>query len=310
MRENWLQIDIATGRLTLPVVILISLIVWGIGYSEGTDLANMAITATCGYLLIEMNTTFTLIRTRTTFPISIYWYLMAIFYFLHPFEWGSFSQLALLFSVFQLFYSYESNHAPTHVFHAFFFIGLGSLGFPQLVYFTPLWFISTIAFRAISVKSFSAGLLGLLTPYWFLFGYAFWNDEIHLFLVPLQEMQHVYPIDYTSLETDELSATIFTTFLLIISSIHYLQTSYLDKTRTRIYLSFLVYAGIWTSLFLLLQPQHLHQLLPIQLICTAVLSGHLFTLTRNRFSGLFFIVTFVTTILLSIYNLWMQFFSF
>ena len=310
MGENRFQIDMATGRFTLPVVILICLILWGITCNDWSDLASLAAIIACGYLMIEMNTTFTLIRTRTMFPVCIYWYLTSIFFFLHPFEWSNLTQLAFLLAVFQLFLSYESNHAPTHIFHAFLFIGAGSMAFPQLIYYTPLFALSTFPFRAMNAKSFFSALLGLITPYWFLFGYAFFFDKMHLFHAPVKEMLHIYPIEYSTISPAAVSAGIFSTLLLAISAVHYFQVAYLDKTRARINLSFLVYSGLWTTLFMILQPQHLHELLPIQLICTSILAGHLFTLTRNRFSNLLFIVTFAITILLSIYNLWMQFFSF
>ena len=154
MRENRLQLDIPTGRFTLPVVILVCLVLWGMGFSEWSDLGTWGITAFCGYLMIEMNTTFTLIRTRTTLPACIYWYLMSVFFFLHPFEWSNLAPLAFLLSIYNLFVGYESNKAPIHVFHSFLFIGLGSLAFPKLIYFTPLLIISTITFRAMNAKSF------------------------------------------------------------------------------------------------------------------------------------------------------------
>ena len=310
MRDNRFQVNIATGRLTLPVAILVCLILWGIGLSEWKDLGSCIITAFCGYLMIEMNTTFTLIRTRTTLPSCIYWYLSAIFFFLHPFEWSDLAQLAFLLSIFNLFMGYESTKASVHIFHTFFFIGLGSLTFPQLIYFTPLLAISTIPFRAMNVKSFFSSILGLVTPYWFLFAYSFYYNEMQLFHSIINEMIHFHPIDYSELQATEIIAGLFSTLLLMISSIHYFQVAYLDKTRTRIFLSFIAYTGWWTTLLMFLQPQHVHALLPIQLISGSFLAGHLFTLTRNKFSGLFFIVTFVLFIILTIFNLWMRFFNF
>lgn len=92
-------------------------------------------------------------------------------------------------------------------------------------------------------------------------------------------------------------------------SVHYFIVSYLDKTRTRLFLSFLIAVEAWIYALGLLQPQHFNVLLQLQIIMMSILTGHLFTLTRNRFSGIFFIITFVTLITLAIYNLWMQFFN-
>lgn len=310
MNINRFQIDVATGRFTLPVVILICILLWGTSVTSWAELGSMVIIALTGYLMLEANTTFTLIRTRTALPFCIYWFLSTLFFFLHPFEWTLLVPLAFWLAIIQLFMSYESSSASTIIFHSFFFIGLGSLVFPQLLYFTPLFFFSMIGFRSLTVKSWFGGLLGLTTPYWFLLGHAFYHDQMHFFYQPLKECVHFYPITYQHLPFNELVSWGIVTILFLVSGIHYLHVSYHDKTRTRIYMSFLVATGFWTTIFMFLQPVHLHVLLPIQMLCTSFLLGHLFTLTRNRFSGIFFVVTFITLILLTFYHLWMQYFNF
>lgn len=310
MNLNRFQIQVATGRFTLPVVILVCLLLWGLTFQTWSDGGSLAISAIIGYLMIEINTAFTLIRTRTTLPVCIYWFMATALFFLHPCRWEDLVPLAFILSMSQLFRSFESNSPATAIFHAFFFISLGSLAFPQFLYLVPLFWISMVPFRSISGKSLVASILGILTPYWFLFGYAFYFDELSFFLAPLEEAIHFYPIHYGTLTLPEILSWGVITLLLAISGFHYVTVSYLDKTRTRIFHTFLAIAGLWITIWMVLQPVHLHILMPIQLICTAFLSGHLFTLTRNRFSGILFIVTFVVFILLMSFNLWMQFFNF
>ena len=310
MNLNRFQIQVATGRFTLPVVILACLLLWGITFQEWKDCIYLATTILIGYLMIEINTAFTMIRTRTTMPVCIFWAIATSLFFLRPFEWKDLVPLAFLSSVYQLFRSYESSSPATPIYHAFFFISLGSLAFPQLIYLTPILWGCMIPFRSLSGKSLLASLLGIITPYWFLFGYSFYFDQMSLFLAPLKEMIHFYPIEYSHFSISEIASWGTITLLLIISGFHYWQMSYMDKTRTRIYHSFLVIVGLCVTLWSILQPIYMHELIVIELICAAFLSGHLFTLTRNRFSGIFFIVTFIIIILLTIFNLWMQFFNF
>ena len=63
---NKLQTEIATGRLTLPVVILICLFLWGVSIHSWNELISFISCALTGYMMIEINTAFTLIRTRTS----------------------------------------------------------------------------------------------------------------------------------------------------------------------------------------------------------------------------------------------------
>lgn len=299
----------ATGRFTLPVVILICLLLWGSTFQEWNELISLGVTIIIGYVFIETNTTFNLIRTRTSMPVCLYWLIATALFFLHPFEWTNLVPLVFILATYQLFHSYESVSSSPFIFHSFLFIGLGSIAFPQLLYMVPMLWGSMIPFRAISIKSFLASIIGLMTPYWFIFGYALYFNEMHILLTPLREAAHLYPIDYSHLTLPEIASWGFITLLLIISGFHYWQISYMDKTRTRIYHSYLAIAGFWATLLSILQPVHLCEWLSIQLICTAFLCGHLFSLTRNRFSGIFFIVTFVLYILLMSFNLWMQYFN-
>ena len=299
----------ATGRFTLPVVILICLLLWGSTFQEWNELISLGVTIIIGYVFIETNTTFNLIRTRTSMPVCLYWLIATALFFLHPFEWNNLVPLVFILVTYQLFHSYESVSSSPFIFHSFLFIGLGSIAFPQLLYMVPMLWGSMIPFRAISIKSFLASIIGLMTPYWFIFGYALYFNEMHILLTPLREAAHLYPIDYSHLTLPEIASWGFITLLLIISGFHYWQISYMDKTRTRIYHSYLAIAGFWATLLSILQPVHWCEWLSIQLICTAFLCGHLFSLTRNRFSGIFFIVTFVLYILLMSFNLWMQYFN-
>lgn len=299
----------ATGRFTLPVVILICLLLWGSTFQEWNELISLGVTIIIGYVFIETNTTFNLIRTRTSMPVCLYWLIATALFFLHPFEWTNLVPLVFILATYQLFHSYESVSSSPFIFHSFLFIGLGSIAFPQLLYMVPMLWGSMIPFRAISIKSFFASIIGLMTPYWFIFGYAFYFNEMHILLTPLREAAHLYPIDYSHLTLPEIASWGFITLLLIVSGFHYWQISYMDKTRTRIYHSYLAIAGFWATLLSILQPVHWCEWLSIQLICTAFLCGHLFSLTRNRFSGIFFIVTFVLYILLMSFNLWMQYFN-
>lgn len=304
-----IQSLVATGRFTLPVVILIFLFLWGVSIQEWDELISLGITIVIGYVLIETNTAFNLIRTRTAMPVCFYWLVSAILFFLHPFEWVNLLPLLFVLASYQLFLSYESHSLSAPSFHSFLFVSLGSIVFPQFLFLVPLFWSCMISFRAMSWKSFLASLIGLITPYWILLGYAFCFNEMQLVLTPLQGIVRLSPLDYCHLTLSEWASWAFITLLFIVCGFHYWTVSYMDKTRTRLCHSYLIISGFWTTILSVLQPVYLCEWMSIQLICTAFLSGHLFTLTRNRFSGILFIVTFVAYLLLLSFNLWMQSFN-
>ena len=148
-------------KIHLPCCILICLLLRIITGNEWQDVINLLVCALTAYLLIEINTAFTLIRTRSTLHVSFYVFLSTACLFLHSFQYAVFAPLTFLIAISQLFSSYESPYPAGSIFHAFFFIGLGSLLFPQLLYFVPLFYLGMISFRSLSLKSFFAGLTGL-----------------------------------------------------------------------------------------------------------------------------------------------------
>ena len=308
--DNRLQTSIATGRFTLPVVTLICLMLWIISLDSWRDLGTLFIVICTGYLMIEFNTAFTLIRTRTTLFVSLFLYLFSSLFFLHDFQLNSFIPLAFILALYQLCSSYESPHASSYLFHAFLFLSIGSLCFPPLFYLIPLVVLGAFSFQALSIKSFFAGLLGIIAPYWILFCYAFFVDQMSLFYGPVHELVNFKTIDYSCIPVNVWISWGYVTLLQLIGSVHYLMVAYQDKTRPRSYMTFLMVAGCYILCVVLLQPHHLYPFLSVQLIFTSFLMTHLFTLTRNRFSGIFFIVTFVSMIALTCYNLWMLLFNF
>ena len=304
------QQQIATGRFTLPVAILVSILLWTINGTLWSETGNFLLMAFTGYLMIETNTTYSLIRTRTTLPTCFFGCLMSTFYFLHPFHASSVATPLCMISLFELFRSYESYEAQAITYNSFLFYSIGTWFFPPLFYLIPLWFLALISFRSLTVKSFTASLLGLFTPYWFLLAYSLFTDDPLYWRTPFEEICQWPPISYELWSKPIIICMAFTTLQLIIGIVHYTKVAYQDKNKTRMLLSFLSFLGLCITGLILLQPQHLSAWMPLQLVITSFLTGHLFTLTTNRFTGIYFIINFVCYNSLTLYLLWMQLFSF
>ena len=88
--KNRFQYQVATGRLTLPVAILLSLVFCGISFQGWESLGAWFMCACVTYLIIELNTTFALIRTRTSLPSAFFLVCFSVCPFLHTFGAGTF----------------------------------------------------------------------------------------------------------------------------------------------------------------------------------------------------------------------------
>lgn len=319
-----------TGRLTLPVVILISTTCWMLTavllpvlpqepssyplWHSFNELglppwmmhgASFVLYAIIGYFLIELNNTFAIIRMRASVQTSLYFLLITVCPRLHQLYAGDVAAAALLLSLYFLFKSYQQSQPSTYLFRSFTFIGAGSLLFPQLTLFAPIWLIGAYNFQSLTLRSLCAAVLGWTLPYWFLFGYAFYHQQMELFYVPFIELGTFQPIRWIAeFPVWEVVTLSYFFILFIVSMVHSLVTEYKDKIRTRAYLHFLMLLCFSLFTFILLQPTHSVDLLSLLLVVVVILLGHLYALSNSRLSNGFFIGSTVGLILLYTFNLW------
>lgn len=331
MRNKRLQGRVTAGRFTLPAVILICIVCWvsssfllsGTGSENETGYvlwqsicshylpawANRSISfmlyAIIGYFLIELNNTFAIIRMRASVQTSLYFLLITACPGMHLLYAGDVAAVAFLISLYFLFKSYQQPQPVSYIFHSFVFIGTGSLLFPQLIYFIPIWLIGAYNFQSFTLRSFCGAIIGWSVPYWFLLGHAFYHGQMELFYQPFIEMVHYEPIRFgQEFALWELVTLGYLFVLYIVSAVHCIVSGYEDKIRTRSYLHFLIFLIFCIFLFILLQPAHCMNLLSLLLIGVSILVGHLFVLTGSRASNVFFIGSMITLILLFCFNVW------
>ena len=219
-----------------------------------------------------------------------------------------FAPLTFLIAISQLFSSYESPYPAGSIFHAFF-----SSDWEPVVSTVALLCTSVLfgddQFQIPVTQKFLCRTYRTLCALLALFRLCVLLRQNESLLSPFTGAYSFSTHQYGTLGMDRIISCGIITLISLVSSVHYFHVSYLDKVRTRIFLFFLIAVEAWIYLLGILQPQHFDILLQMQIIVGSILTGHLFTLTHNRFTGIFFIITFVLLIVLTIYNLWMQFFN-
>lgn len=328
MRIQRFQNRVTAGRFTLPAAILISVACWILsavllpgqelpisGYplwdtfygscipAWGARLFSFILYSVIGYFLIGLNNAFAIIRMRASVQTAIYFLLISVCPGMHMLHAGDLAAVAFLVALYFLFRSYQEPTPAGYLFHAFAFIGMGSLLFPQLTLFVPVFWIGAYNFQSLQPKSFFASLIGWSVPYWFLLGYAYLSGHIDLFYRSFLELADFRPIRYGFLPS-ELATIGYILLLYIVSSSHCLIAGYEDKIRTRSYLHFLILLTFCIFACMGLQPVLYPHLVPLLLIGVSILTGHLFVLTNSRSSNLFFIIILVGLFFLFGFNLW------
>ena len=327
MRNQRLQGRITAGRFTLPVVIFTCIACWvltsfllpGLEAKESAyslwnivsvpawanRIISFLLFAGIGYFLIELNNTFTIIRMRASVQTSLYFLFTTACPGMHLLYAGDIAAVAFLISLYFLFKSYQAPRPAGYLFHSFVFLSAGSIVFPQLTYFIPIWLLGASNFQALTFRSFCGAMTGWSVPYWFLLGHAFFHNEMTLFYQPFVNLISFRPIDFSrDFQLWEIVTLGYLFILYVVSSVHCIVTGYEDKIRTRAYLHFLIFLNFCIFLFIVLQPTLSMDLLSLLLIGVSILVGHLFVLTGNRMSNLFFIGSMVALIALFCFNIW------
>ena len=302
-----IQRVVAAGGFTLPVAIALFGLLWIYKAENWYEVISWFIHLITGILIIELNISYSLIRRRTSFHVALYAFFASISFFLHPFQAAWFTIPLFYFAIHQLLRIAESTEKVSYLYQSFFFLAITVLFEPHFLFLIPLFGIGTLIFNSCSGKGFFASLLGFATPYWLLLAYSIVRDDYSLLTASYHSIKALQPFQYATLPALPqlyLMATIL--LLTFVCTFYYLNFSYLDKSRTRTYFYFLFLCQLTLYSIIIIFPEQMNLFFALSLPISALIGGHFFTLTNNRFSNFFFIVIFVTLISATIYYLWMH----
>ena len=170
MRRNRFQNKVATSNFTLPVAAFLTTLLWcAEGIYTPDRILGWAVCGLTAYFWVETNNAHSLIRIRSRLTPAIYLWMTGCIFSLHPLQDGLIVSCLMLASYYLLFKSYQRTEAVSPIFHSFLCLGIGSLFFPQLLFFAPfyLWY-ATVYLRSLTWRTFWAAMTGLILPYWFM----------------------------------------------------------------------------------------------------------------------------------------------
>jgi hypothetical protein len=277
----------------------------GVSALGGWEAVNrMAAGIASAYLLLELNTTYSLIRQRTTLPLSTYLLLAAASFCLPLTAGEAWVAPLFLLALHQLFATYESPRAAVGAFNALCCLGVGSFLFPPMAWLLPVWLIGFYQMRALTPRSFLGGLIGFIAPWWCYYGYAFSLRPEWFTPDRVEALYRLVPVDYAAVPAAHLLLWGVLALASLVSILHYVMVSYMDKVRTRVHLSYMVFLQLLLYVAAALQPAHEQVFATLQVPLSAVLVSHLFMLTRTRIVSYYFLVLFLLFLVLPVVCIW------
>lgn len=261
---------------------------------------SLGVCALTVYLIAELTNANVLLRISSRALSSTYAYIVGIILFMHGFIPGLAFALFILLSYFTLFATYQQP-SPVLTFLTYIMLSLASFVFPKSLVFIPIFWLFQSYLRSFSLRCFMASFFGLILPYWMLFGALTCVDGgVAIFAENcLQAVKFSMP-DYSALSTTDILIFVFVMILFLVGFVDCIVNAYLDKTRTRIIYNVINSHTLLTILFILLQPQFFHTLLPILLVDASLVGGHYISQTYNKFSAIYFYVMLAFSVALLI----------
>lgn len=314
MRKKRFQNKVADSRLTLPITIIYSILVWlTAGVISERWWVQFIFFLFSIYLIVELNNKNALIRVYSRIISCSFAVMVLASANLFSSLEGNGVQLCFLAFYTILFRCYQDKKATGWIFYAFLFLGIISIMFVQILYFIPiLWLIMLFNIQALSLRTFWASVFGLIIPYCGMATYQLVEDGNII-----ATFEHFHNLEefetlaqYSNITVNQILTFAYVILLTIIGMIHYLRTKYNDKIRTRMLFNTFIVIDLFSIIFLILQPQHYDILIRLIIINTCPLIGHFIALTRKWLTNITFYILIILTLALTAFNIWMPSFHF
>lgn len=304
-RERKFRDKVVTGVFTLPVAAVLVALSWvSPDVTDGALWLGLAATGLIAYLLVELNNRHALLRIRSRMVSSVYLVLMAAGVFLHPLSWNLLPAFCLAAAYFPLFAAYQRPYATGEVYHAFLLLGIGSLCRPPLLLLAVGFYAAlAVPLRALTWRTFLAGLLGVATPYWIGAGLALWQNRLGPAAGELlAAFRFAAPSYAATPDSVRTVAAVFVAVLALLSVAHFLRTAFGDKIRVRMYFYTIILQEALLLAALVLLPGDFDLIFGLLAVNTAPLAGHYFALARGRWMNVWFIMCLAASVGIILFN--------
>lgn len=249
---------------------------------------------TCGLVIInsmiiaQMNNRYSFIRTRTFMPTFIYLILSLCLLPSYSDYTSAFGALFVLLSLYLILAMYKNKKGVEQAFLSFFSLALSTMLVPEFIVLVPILWIGFALFNCFSSRVFFASLFGLLTPWILLLSVLyFFYDQVGF---PL--------LQYAALELvswDEFTIPVFVyggviLSILLVILVQIASNARKDSIQTRNFLSFFQIVLFALLLLSVIRFSNFASYLPLLACLYAILSAHVFTLLKGKFTSILFIV--------------------
>jgi len=250
------------------------------------------------FFLLQLNHIFNIIQKRTFLPALFYLLLIgcnpAFYYNLK----GSLAALCLALCYFFLFNSFQKPKSQLNALNISLLLVLGSLLWPPLLFFFPVFWQGFYRFRCLNARVFFANLLGFVVVYLFIFAWSVYKEDINLFLSLLPQADKLFVFHKPDITVLEWIESGFLLVIYLVIGIYLFFYNISERVWTISILSYFYFSALFIFILSFFQNEYKSAWELVFYIPIAFLTGHFFSRSNNRaihYLLLLFILFFIGT---------------
>ena len=316
-----LQGRFVTGKYTPVTLLLLSLMVWGIGVfvlpdtpvaiwagielgAIGTLLSgviSLACTVMSAFLLSSLYISERRIHWLTTF----YLWIAALSLFTHANVLWAVSGLIFMVFLTMLFVCQSVVWVESSLFAVFALLGFASLLLPQFLMLLPLGIVYMLMANIMSTKRFMAALLGLLTPFWLVYGTVYVCPAADVLLSAFNAgLDGLACLTIADLHPMRLLLTVVELSILLPAAAVFVGSSVPGKPMLRRRLSFVMVACAWLMLLSWLSGDDFGLYYVWRMPGIAILASYVLTVKMNKFTNVYFVFINLLWLAVAALSIW------
>ncbi len=254
------------------------------------------------YMLIRLNFKYIFIESKTYLPsvlFVLFASIMASYQKLHPLL---IANIFILLAIDKAFLFEKSKNDIKRYFESGFFLGLGSLFYPNIYAFIIIIWLTLIILRTFNWREAFSSLLGLITPFVFYLALLFLNNRIDGVFIKLKNI-FTSPAESIDLTMYSLIACGYLALIILVALIVGAKVVGVKKISTRKYFTLFFWFMIFIFGLFYFHPSFGYELgvtlaIPLSMVCAIY-----FTEMRGKWLNE---VIFALTLLAVIIIIWFQ----
>ena len=242
---------------------------------------------------------------RISWLTPLLFFLAAMSLFIHNDVVSAVSAILFIAVMAALLACQPGEDTEGSLFAAYALLGLLSLILPQLVFLLPLFVVYLFVANIFGPRRLLASMLGLLMPFWFLFGITYMWPGLSGYISGLDSILSCLAF-LAAVELTPLRIVLLMTELGIIlpAIAMFAGSSVPGKPFLRRRLLFIMITNTYLLLLSLLSAPNFEMLYAWRIPGTAVLSSYLFSLKVTRYSNIYFVLFFIFWLTIAVLSVW------